>query len=322
MNENKNYSAKILLFSVLLFAVVVNLIFMIYLAMNFRNPDFAKLLGTFFSPYMNSFENMVLVLAIFTANYFFVKFTGGFMKAYLEKAGRSKKNVKLFMTVYRYFMWITVFFITLSLLFRQVGSLITSIGLIGFGVTIALQKPILNFVGWVTIIFTRNYKIGDTISMGNSFGKVYDIRVMYTNIGELNADGDSTGKSISVPNEFVFTNPVVNYTKGTGFFWDTIVLPIPYKSDWKKAVKITEQTIQDYYDKNIKRGVKKAFKGEDFAGLEKVTVRFGIYEKGLYIKARYMVDFIASNEIKTELSKLLLEKLNKNKILIGKVENV
>ena len=108
--------------------------------------------------YTNALQNILIFIAVIILNYFFVKLSSAILKSYLETRGK-KRDIKLFVSVYRYFMWLLVIFVTLSLLFRQIGSLITSIGLIGFGITLALQKPILNFVGWVTIVFGKSYKI-------------------------------------------------------------------------------------------------------------------------------------------------------------------
>ncbi|MEK6835618.1 MAG: mechanosensitive ion channel family protein [Nanoarchaeota archaeon] len=318
MHEKKSQSNNITLFIILFLVALLAYIWLKTKGFGYLDKVFDEIL----KPYINLLENIAIILVVLATTYLFIKFTSKIIRRYLEKRGRSKRNIKLLSTVYRYFVWIFAAFLTLSLLFKQIGSLITSVGLIGFGLTLALQKPILNFVGWLTIIFGKSYQIGDIISINNITGKVYDIKAMYTNLGELNQDGDSTGKSISIPNEYVLTTPVVNFTKGTNYIWDTITIHITYKSDWKKALKIVEKIIQGYYDKNIKPEVKKLFR-ETFKDYEKVITRVNLYEKGIIIKIRYTVDFDKSNDIKTELSKKILEQLKKYKtIILGKTENV
>ena len=317
IHEKKSRSNNIFLSIVLLFISVFSYITLKTKRFGSLNYLFDNLL----EPYTNTLENVLIILIVFAITYLFTKLTSKIIRGYLERRGRSKKNIKLFLTVYKYFVWIFVIFITFSLLFKQIGSLITSIGLIGFGITFALQKPILNFVGWITIIFSRAYQIGDVISINNIIGKVYDVKVMYTSLGELNQDGDATGKSVSIPNEFVLTTPVVNFSKGTNYVWDNINLHITYHSDWKKALKIINEVVQGYYDKNIKPNVKRIFK-EDFKHYEKIITRLNIDEKGIQIKIRYMVDFDKANDIKTELSELLLKKLDTKNIVLGKTETV
>ncbi len=296
------------------------LIIIIFLYVLFKKFGLIYLENFLPKTYATNLENLIVFIVILILNYFFVNFSSRILKEYLISKG-EKRDVKLLTSVYRYFVWFFVIFITFSILFRQIGSLITSVGLIGFGITFALQKPILNFVGWLNIVFNHMYKIGDKITINNISGQVYDVKVMYTALAEINNEGDLTGKSVTVPNEFVLTGAVINFTKGSGYIWDTVKVYLTYESNWKKALKITEKTVQDFYDKNMKNEIKKEFK-DKFKNYEKVISRVGIYDKGITIKVRYMADYDKSNTIKTEISKLLLEKLRSKDIILGKIEDI
>jgi len=268
--------------------------------------------------YAENLENIIIFIVIMIFNYFFIRFTSSLLKSYLISKG-EKRDVKLLISVYRYFMWFIVIFVTLSLLFKQVGSLITSLGLIGFGVTLALQKPILNFVGWLTIVFAHTYKIGDKITINNINGQVYDVTIMYTLLAELDKDGDNTGKSVSVPNEFIFTGAVINYSKGTNYVWDEIIVYLTYKSNWKKALKISEKIVQEIINKYVKNKIKL----QQNKNYEKPIVRMSFSDKGLQLRLRYFIDFNIANDVKTELNSKLLDNLIKNKdIHLGKTENI
>jgi small-conductance mechanosensitive channel len=271
--------------------------------------------------YRETIKSIIIFFVILILNYLFVNFSSVILKSYLLRKG-DKREVKLLVSVYRYFTWFFVIFITLSLLFKQIGSLITSIGLIGFGITFALQKPILNFVGWLTIIFTKAYKIGDIIEINNIVGHVYDIKIMYTSLAELNKEGDSTGKSASIPNEFILTTAVINFSKGTNYVWDEIIIPLTYHSNWKKASSLAEKIVNEIINKYTKKDINKMFK-DNKDELNKPVVRININEKGIILKVRYFIDFNISNEVKTELNENLLNQLTKDKsILLGKTENI
>lgn len=302
---------------IIFFAFLIGIIF-IYVI--FKKYGLSYLEITLTDKYTNTLESIMIFIVVIMLSYLFIKFSSKLLENYLMNKG-DKREVKLFLSVYRYFMWILILFITLSLLFKQVGSLITSLGLIGFGITFALQKPILNFVGWLTIVFNQTYKLGDIVSINNTNGRVYDIRVMYTNVAELNSIGDPTGKSTSIPNEFVLTSSVTNFTKGTNYVWDEIVIYLTYQSNWKKAFKIAKEIVQDYYNKNIIKGVKKAFKDE-FDAQNQIITRFGINEKGVVLKFRYLVDFNVMNQTKGSIAQLLLEKLKGKDIILGKIEDI
>ena len=302
---------------IIFFALLIGIIFIYFI---FKKYGLSYLELTSIDKYAKTFESITIFIVVIMLSYLFIKFSSRLLNNYLMGRG-DKREVKLFLSVYRYFMWILIIFITLSLLFKQVGSLITSLGLIGFGITFALQKPILNFVGWLTIVFNQTYKLGDVVSINNTNGRVYDIRVMYTNVAELNSIGDPTGKSTSIPNEFVLTSSVTNFTKGTNYVWDEIVIYLTYQSNWKKAFKIAKEIVQDYYNKNIRKGVKKAFK-EEFDAQNQIVTRFVINEKGVILKFRYLVDFNIINQTKGSIVQILLEKLKGKDIILGKIEDI
>ena len=305
---------KIIAFFLLLIFVVISYIL-------FRRYVLTYLHGIIPASYTDNIENIFIFIIILILTYIFLRFSASILKSYLIQKG-TKRDVKLLVSVYRYVVWILVIFLTFSLLFKQIGSLITSIGLIGFGLTLALQKPILNFVGWITIVFTKTYKLGDKININNINGTVYDIKLMYTALAGLNEEGDATGKSISIPNEFVLTTPVINYTKGTNYIWDNLILSITYRSDWKKALKISERLVQEIINKEMKGKTKSIF-GEELKEYEKPITRFNLTDKAVQIKIRYLVDYDKANTIKSELSKRILEEFSKHKnIAIGKTEQV
>ena len=301
---------KWLKFSILVMAIA----FIYYMFKKFLVPNLSTIIPI---SYAETLEDIIIFVVILILNYFFVKFSSAILKSYLLSKG-EKRDVKLLISVYRYFVWFFVIFAAFSLLFEQIGSLITSIGLIGFGITLALQKPILNFVGWLTIIFGRSYKIGDIIRINNINGQIYNITVMNTYLSEMNNDGDHTGKSVSIPNEFILTSAVANFTRGSSYVWDEVSIYLTYKSNWKKALKIINKITEDLvnkYNKNMPKTIKE--------GYEKPVSRVNIYEKGVQIKIRYFIDFNIGNTVKTELSSKLLDELVKHKdITLGKTESV
>ncbi|MDP2672584.1 MAG: mechanosensitive ion channel [Nanoarchaeota archaeon] len=302
---------------IIFFALVIGMILIYFL---FKKYGLSYLESNATNGSTKTFENILIFIVVVILSYLFIKFSSQLLKNYLISNG-EKRDVKLVLSVYKYFMWIFILFITFSLLFKQVGSLITSLGLIGFGITFALQKPILNFVGWLTIVFNKTYKIGDVISINNTNGRVHEIKVMYTDLAELDNIGDPTGKSLSIPNEFVLTSPVANFTKGTNYIWDEVAIYLTYKSNWKKAQKIAEKIVQDYYDQNIKKELKKTFK-EEFKAQNEIVPRISINEKGVILRFRYLVDFNVANKVKGTMIKILLDKLKGKDIVLGKIENL
>jgi small-conductance mechanosensitive channel len=124
---------------------------------------------------------------------------------------------------------------------ENTDSIMLAYGLMAAGIVITLQDFFKNFVGGVTIFVTGIYKVGDRIEIDNKVGDVIDIDIMYTTLMELRAwvAGDqATGRLIIIPNGYVLTGSIFNYTKDHNYIWDEIVLPITYDSNWKKAYNL------------------------------------------------------------------------------------
>ena len=127
----------------------------------------------------------------------------------------------------------------LLVFFENATSIITSLGLVGFGITFALQKPILNFVGWLTISFKRIYQIGDRIRIGDVRGDVREINMMNTVLSGLLENSDlASGKIVTLPNEIVLTGEVENYARSSNYIVEELQVGVTYESDFKKAQKL------------------------------------------------------------------------------------
>jgi len=125
-------------------------------------------------------------------------------------------------------------------------ALLVSYGVLAAGAAVALQDVFRNFAGGLIIYITGTYHIGDRIEINSKTGDVIDIGIFYTTLLETNewVKGDqATGRLSIIPNSFVLSGVVNNYTKDHPYIWDEINIPITYDSDWKEALKIIEAAI-------------------------------------------------------------------------------
>lgn len=132
--------------------------------------------------------------------------------------------------------------------FSGLRDIATFLGLATAGVAIALRDPIVNFGGWLFLIWRRPYVVGDRIQIGDDAGDVIDIRVFQTIILEIGnwVDADqSTGRLITLPNGLIFREPVANYTRGMQFIWNEIAVPLTFESDWRKAKRILTEIVEE-----------------------------------------------------------------------------
>jgi small-conductance mechanosensitive channel len=117
------------------------------------------------------------------------------------------------------------------------------IGLAAAGVTLALQTVILGIAGWIHITLRRPFDIGDRIQIGKVVGDVLDIRLSHTcvlEVGNWVAADQSTGRLAFIPNSFVFTESVFNYTQGFSYIWNELPILVTAGSDWRLAQKLLQ----------------------------------------------------------------------------------
>ena len=222
----------------LVYGAILLLIFVVYI---FRTEFHATLLQNYTSislTLISWIPKLVTIIVIMIIAKILISATNSVLLKYFKYVGKEKEYYSV-RSVVKYGVWIIALIGILSVIIGNLGVWLTSLGLIGFGVTFALQKPILNFVGWLTIVFNRTFSVGDRIKVGDARGDVLDIQVMYTIMDGLLPNTDElSGKIITIPNEMVLTGSVMNFTKTGNFLWDELAVDITYESDWPKTVKI------------------------------------------------------------------------------------
>ena len=134
-------------------------------------------------------------------------------------------------------------------------ALFVAYGLVAAGVALALQDVFKNFAGGILLLTRSVYQVGDRIEINSLRGDVIDIGIFNTTVLEIHnwVDGDqTTGRLINIPNGYILSKPVLNYTKDNLIIWDELKLPITYDSDWKKLrdefVKIANDHTKKYQD--------------------------------------------------------------------------
>lgn len=138
---------------------------------------------------------------------------------------------------------VTIFCIFLIIIVWIKGfkSVSTIIGLLSAGVAIALKDLFVSFTGWAFILWRKPFGIGDRVQLGNYAGDVIDIRIFQFTLMEIGnwVDADqSTGRIIHVPNGYIFTQVLANYSKGFEFIWNEIPVLVTFESNWEKVEKI------------------------------------------------------------------------------------
>ena len=188
------------------------------------------------------------------------------------------------------------------------------IGLAVAGIILASQSAISSFTGYLLIISSNIYGIGDRISINNVTGDVMDIGFMRTTIMEVGqwvkAD-QYTGRIVTISNKALFDNPVFNYTRHWGYLWDEIMIPVTYTSDWRLASDIMSELGNKHTAELQEDAEAKLTKLIDRFPLKQTTVEPSIYfvmtDNWIEITIRFVVDAQERRKVKAQLNRELLQ---------------
>jgi small-conductance mechanosensitive channel len=177
------------------------------------------------------------------------------------------------------------------------SSLATFFGLLSAGVAIALKDPLVNLAGWFFIVWRRPFTPGDRITVRTHTGDVIDQRVFTFTLLEVGMEtggSQSTGRMIHVPNGWVFTDSVVNFTRGFEYVWNEIAVTVPFESDWRKAKRILLDLANEHagvLSEDAERKLRRAAQ-EYMIFYSKLTptVYTSVVEFGVRLTVRYLVE--------------------------------
>jgi small-conductance mechanosensitive channel len=253
-------------------------------------------------------KNASIILLLFLIFKLFQKiFIDKLLRKLMQKLGTSER-FSSFQKLVKFLLWTTFTIITLSVLIGNITAVVASLGLIGFGLTFALQKPILNLVGWLTILLKNIYSEGDRIKIGGVVGDVKEIQIMNTLLDGLLENSDVRSvKTISFPNELILTSEVVNYTKDSNYIVNELSISITYESNYKKAMSLLRKIIIHQVTVNKQKYIKKITRHKrDLTEVINKWIHSGQKSKKEEIEEIIAVEAIKkeSDHIEQELKKL------------------
>jgi len=204
---------------------------------------------------------------------------------------------------------------------QWMGALV-SLGVVGIAVSLALQQPLLNLLGWVYIAAKAPYGIGDRIAIEDSKGDVLEIDFLTTTLrevnGELVSSHQPSGRLITVPNSAVLSAHVVNYSDSAfPYVWNEVAVQVAYETDLAFASALARDAADEFLGDEMERAV------GQFRDLlteteverevaERPTVNVRQAESWVELRVRYVVEPTGGQRVKNELYRRILESFNEH----------
>jgi small-conductance mechanosensitive channel len=109
-------------------------------------------------------------------------------------------------------------------------------GAVGVGIGFGLQKVVSNFISGIIILLDKSIKPGDTITLGDTFGSIRDLRSRFVSV--ITRDG----KEYLIPNEDFISQQVVNWSFSSDYVRIDVEFGTAYDSDPHQVVDIAIAT--------------------------------------------------------------------------------
>lgn len=167
------------------------------------------------------------------------------LKMYNIKKHKSRRKFKFTQRVNMFFNIICI--MSIFVIWEpHLKNVVTILSFLSAGSAIALREVILNLFAGVYIKWNRPFIIEDRIEIGEIIGDVVLISTLSFKILEVRNDGhQSSGKIINIPNSWIFSKELKNYTTAFKYIWTEMTIPIKIDADIDKNKKILESIVSN-----------------------------------------------------------------------------
>jgi small-conductance mechanosensitive channel len=202
--------------------------------------------------------------------------------------------------------------------------LVTILGFASAGIAIAMKDWFMSILGWLVIVFGGSIHVGDRIRVdmdGMKYvGDVMDISLLRMTILEditLTSimQNRRAGRIIFVPNNYVFTRMIANYTHSSlKTVWDGVKITITFDSNHKKAMHIAKEITKKFSKGYTDITRKQLNKLRQQYSLKNTNVEPRIFSfiesNGIDIEAWYLTNAYATLTLRSVISTEIVDAFN------------
>ncbi len=161
------------------------------------------------------------------------------VNAMLRRTSIDPVAIKYVQRVIKISLWVLIAVMALDKLGIPVTSLLTVLAAVGAAVALAIRDNLANLASGVVLLFTKPFKAGDYIEIGDLGGTVTEIELMQTYL-------DTPGNTrIAVPNTKMMTETLVNYSAHDCRRQD-MVFSISYENDLLQAKALLTELVESH----------------------------------------------------------------------------
>lgn len=233
---------------------------------------------------------------------------------------RTRKNEGLFLArrLSRYLHFLAAVGIIAGFLFDDLSMVAATFGVVSAALVISLKDVCTSLFGWFVTMVSGKMNIGDRLEIDGVKGDIIDIDLLRTTLLEVNgwlgAD-QTTGRVISMPNNFIFTKKVFNYSHGHPYIWSKIEVAMTFTSPHAETEALLMKILEEETRTNFAEArvaasaMRQRYGVEDAIYEPRIRVRVG--ESGVIYGLYFVTHYRDASSPRSRLARRILAELEK-----------
>lgn len=240
------------------------------------------------------------------------------------KYNKNEKIIYIINKGLKLFRLFAILFIFLFLWKEDINNVFTIIGITSATIALALKDVLFNLFAGFYIKSSKPFKVEDRIEIDGTIGDVININLCSFNLLEVGDKDQSTGIIIEIPNSFVFSKKIKNYTKAIKYVWSEIYVKVNLDSDLEKTKKIlysiiNKNEVVKTIPSKMKKEMKEAMKDYRiyYNHLEPI-IYTNVVDDYVMLSIRYLVHPKKKRFVESQIWNQIILESKKGNILIHK----
>ncbi|MEL7184987.1 MAG: mechanosensitive ion channel domain-containing protein [Pseudomonadota bacterium] len=161
---------------------------------------------------------------------------GGFLDRRIQNVDELTPSLRVLLgKITRISLMVLAALIAISGLGIDLTALTVLSGAVGVGIGFGLQKVVSNFISGIIILVDQSIKPGDTISLGETFGWIRELRARFVSV--VTRDG----REFLIPNEDFITHEVINWSFSDKHVRLDVDFGVSYDADPHEVMRIAPE---------------------------------------------------------------------------------
>ena len=203
--------------------------------------DFLQALQNFFVSFASGAGlTIVRTLALFVVGLVLIKLAQSITRSVTLKSSKLDNSAASFIiSIVTVALYVVLAIVLISSLGISTTGIVAAFSAVTLAIGLALKDSIGSLANGVIIIFTKPFKKGDYVQIGDYDGLVQDIRLFNTKILTY------SNEEVIIPNSDILSSEMINYST-MPLRRIVIDVPIPYDADVAKAKSIILNSLTSY----------------------------------------------------------------------------